>query len=247
MDHVYRADTIAGRKHTVEGAGRAAALNVSENHGAGLEAGTFLDFAGQQVADAPQAGMAEFVASEVLHYGFSVLRVDVGRELGAFGGDDDTEVPAARVTGTEGVGYLVDVEGLLGNQDHVGSAANAAVHGDPSGVTSHDFDDHDAVVGLRCRVHAVDGSGGNVHSRIKSEGVVGSGEIIVNRLRDSHNHHAFLMQLLRDRKSVIATDGDESLHVVGLQGGNALVKAVRLFGGVRTRCAQDCAALRQDS
>jgi hypothetical protein len=59
MHHVDGAQAIARGQNAIEGAGRAAALNVSEDDGAGFIAGTFFDFAGEDVGDAAELDVAE--------------------------------------------------------------------------------------------------------------------------------------------------------------------------------------------
>ena len=72
VHHVDGSQAVAGGQHAVEGAGRAAALDVPQHYGAGLKAGAAFDFARQNIADAAQARVPEFVFSQVLHDGSAV-------------------------------------------------------------------------------------------------------------------------------------------------------------------------------
>ena len=90
------------------------------------------------------------------------------------------------------LGDLVEVDRLLGDEDDVGAARDAAHHGDPAGVAAHHLDDHDAVVRLRRRVQAVDRLGRDRHRGVEPERVVGAGEVVVDRLRHADDRHAVL-------------------------------------------------------
>ena len=56
----------------------------------------------------------------------------------------------------DGRGHLLEVEGNLGHQDHVGAAGDAGVQRDPAGVAAHHLDHHDPLVRFRRRVQPVD-------------------------------------------------------------------------------------------
>src|SRR6516162_7441203 len=146
VDHVDGADAVTRGQDAIEGAGRSAALNVAEHDVAGLEASTALDFAGHDLADAAEAHMAEFVLAHLGEDGRALGRIDIAGELGAFGDDDDAEVTSTGMAQADALGDFLDVERLFGDEDYVGTASDAAVHGDPSGIAAHDFDHHDALV-----------------------------------------------------------------------------------------------------
>src|SRR5437762_2918651 len=74
---------------------------------------------------------------------------------------------------------VVDVEGLLGDQDDVGATGHAGVGGDPAGVAAHDLADHDPVVGLGRGVEPVDGVGGDLDGGVEPEGEVGGRQVVV--------------------------------------------------------------------
>src|SRR5215469_8168175 len=211
---------------------------MTEHDGAGFKAGALLDFAGQLVADAAHAHVPEFIFPPVGEHHIA-MRIDIGRELGAFGGDHNAEVAAAGVAQLDGLGDFVDVEGSFGDQDHVGAAGDAAVHGDPACVTTHDFHHHHAVVRFGRGVHAIDGAGGHVDCGVEAEGVVGSGKIVVDSLGNSDHFYLYLKELLGDRERVITADGDEGVDLVLLKSLDAQVEAVAVFGRVGARGAQN--------
>src|SRR5439155_21534082 len=133
---------VARRKHAVAGSGGAAALYVAENGDAGLEAGALLDLATEDLAD---AAVCKRHVPELV----DLARVLEARQLAAFADHDDREVLAARMPAADPVCDLLEVDGLLGDQDHVRAAGDTARDRDPAGVAAHHLDHHDAVVRLR--------------------------------------------------------------------------------------------------
>src|SRR5262249_16671431 len=136
-------------------------------------------------------------------------------KLAAFADDDDREVLAARVASPDLGADLVEVDRLLRDQDHVGAARDAAHHGDPAGVPTHHLDHHHAVVRLGRRVQAVDRLPADVHRRVQAEGVVGPGEVVVDRLRHPDHRSADVgVQARRDAEGVLASDRDERVELL---------------------------------
>ena len=104
---------------------------------------------------------------------------------------------------------LLDVEGHLGDQDHVGAARHAGVQRDPPGVPAHHLDDEGPVVRLRGRVQPVDGLHRDVDRGVEAEGEVGGVEVVVDGLRYADDVHAVLVQLGGDAEGVLTADGDQ--------------------------------------
>src|SRR5207237_6319105 len=157
------------------GAG-AAALHGAEHGDTRLEAGAVLDLVAEALAD---AALREQLVAELV----DLALVLGARQLAAFADDDDREVLATAVAAVDLVADDVVVDGDLGDEDHVRAAGDPTVHGDPAGVAAHYLDDHDAVVRLGRRMQAVDRLCADRDGRIEAEGVVGPGEIVVDRLR----------------------------------------------------------------
>ena len=109
---------------------------------------------------------------------------------------------------------LLDVERLLGHEDHVGAAREPRVRRDPAGVPTHHLHDHHAVVALRGRVQAVDRVGRDLHRGVEAEREVGRREVVVDRLRDADDVHALAGQLVRDAERVLAADRDHRVDAV---------------------------------
>ena len=94
----------------------------------------------------------------------------------------------------------LEVEGPLGDQDHVGAAGEAGVEGDPAGVAAHHLDDQHPVVAVGGGVQAVDRLHRDVDRGVEAEGVVGGAEVVVDRLRHADDVHAVLVVQARRRR-----------------------------------------------
>jgi len=130
------------------------------------------------------------------------------RQLGALARDDHREVLAAALAPLDCSGDRVVVDRLLGDEDVVGAAGDPRHHRDPAGVAAHHLDHHHAVVSLRGGVNPVKGLAHNIARGVEPEGVVGAPQIVVNGFRDAYNFGAALVKFLRDRKCVVAPNGN---------------------------------------
>ena len=135
----------------------------------------------------------------------------------ALGDDDDRVVRALVVPVLDAGAHLVDVERLLGHQDHVGAAGEARVRGDPPGVAAHHLDHHHPVVTLGGGVQPVDGVGGDLHRGVEPEREVGGRQVVVDRLGHTDDLHAFATEAGRDTEGVLAADGDEGVDALAGQ------------------------------
>ena len=102
----------------------------------------------------------------------------------SLGDDHDRGVPRLEPLLDVGADFL-DVEGLLGDEDHVGAARQARVQRDPARVPAHHLDDQRPVVALGRRVQPVDRLHGDVHGGVEAERVIRRAEVVVDRLRDA--------------------------------------------------------------
>ena len=115
-------------------------------------------------------------------------------------------------------------------------------------MPSHDFNDHDALVGFGCGVEPVDGFGHDLHGGIESERVVRTGEVVVDGLWNTDNRIAFLLEKpMRDTQSILATDGYERVQAILLPIRLKLLKMFDLFKWISSGCAQNRAASRKDA
>src|SRR5438045_9313793 len=103
--------------------------------------------------------MSELILFSTLNY----RRTIAGSKLCPFRNYNNAEVPTARMSHANLGRNFIHVEGLFGNQNHVGAPSDAAVNGNPTGVASHHFDHHHAIVGLGGSVDAIDSFGHDVH------------------------------------------------------------------------------------
>ena len=169
-------------------------------------------------------------------------------QLVALGDDHDREVLAAGVPALDLLAGVLDRDRVLGDQDHVRAAGDAADDGDPARVPAHHLEHHHAVVRLGGRVQPVDRLGADVDGGVEAEGVVGAREVVVDRLRDADDGEVVLgVQPRRDAERVLAADRDERVEALALEalehGVDAAVELVR----VRARGAEDRAAARQQA
>src|SRR5262245_29022071 len=107
---------------------------------------------------------------------------------------------------------LVDVERHFGDQNHVGATGNAAVNGDPPGVATHHLYHDDTVVCFGSGMHAIDGASCYVHGRVKAEGEVSAGEIVVDGLGHANHFDAILKEFLCNGKRVVAPIAMRASH-----------------------------------
>ena len=238
LDEVRRLEAEARREDAVARGGGAAALDVPEHGHARLVPGPALDLLAEPLAD---AALREQPVPELV----DLALVLGARQLAALADDDDREVLAARVPPLDLVAHLVEVDRPLRDQDHVGAAGDAAVHGDPAGVAAHHLDDHDAVVRLGGRVQPVDRLGADRDRGVEAERVVGAREVVVDRLRDpDHRCIEVRVEPGSDAERVLAADRDERIELLE-RSADRLDAAVELVR-VRARRADDRAAARED-
>ena len=97
-------------------------------------------------------------------------------------------------------------------------------------------------------MQAVDSIGHNLYSGLKTEGVVGAGEIVVDRLGHADHGHALFVQTQSDTEGVLSADRHEHIHRIRVHGGADSRESVTPLGKrVRARGAKDGAATREDA
>jgi hypothetical protein len=87
-------------------------------------------------------------------------------------------------------GDRVVAERDLGDQDHVPSARDSRLEGDPAGIATHDLEHHQPVMRCRRRVEAIDGLRGDRPRGVEAEGDVRPGDVVVDGLRHAHHGDA---------------------------------------------------------
>src|SRR5436190_24275966 len=121
--------------------------------------------------------MSEFILFRVLENRGAVFRIHIGRKCCALRNYHDAEIASPGMPQADGLSNFIDIEGALGNQDHIGAAGNPAVDGDPTSIATPYFHHHDAVVSFRSGMHAVDGLSDHVDRGIESESVISAGQV----------------------------------------------------------------------
>src|SRR5699024_11776197 len=100
---------------------------------------------------------------------------------------------------------LVDIEWELRQQDVVSATGHARMQRNPAGVTAHNLNDHDALVGFRSGVQTVDGLGGHGDGGVEAEGVIHAIDGVVDGLREPDDRDAVIMQELRAPRGPMTT------------------------------------------
>ena len=247
MDHINGTDTITGGQHAVEGTGRTAALDVSQHDRTCFEARKPLQFAGHRVADPTQPGMPEFVRSQIAHHRGAMLAINVAGKSCAFGDYYDAEITSATVPQSYALSDFFKIEGLLRNQDHIGTTGNAAIQSNPAGIAPHDFHHHHTVMRFGCGVHTVNCVCRNVHSRIKAKSVISAAEVVMNGLGNAHNFGAHLVKLEGYGDGIVASDSDERIQLVLADIVQATLESVLMLGRVGARGTQNGATTRKNT
>src|SRR5437763_7006243 len=193
MNHIDSPESIAGGKHAVKGCGGPAALNVSQNYGPGLESGAALQFLSKSIGNSAQPYMAELIFFSA-HNTRPVL---AGGELCAFGYNHNAEITPPAVTHADFRSNFVDIERLLGNQDHIRAPGYAAVNCNPSRIASHDLNHHHTIVRLRRGMYPVDGFGNDIDCRVEAKCAICARKIVIDGLRNSHHFHSAIKELCR--------------------------------------------------
>ena len=218
VDQADGAVAHGGGVDAVPQGGRAAALDVAQNGGAGVDAGAGLDLVGDLL------GMADAL------------------------GDDDDEVVLAGLFGhldaVEDVALHIEL--VLGQQHGHGARGDGHVQGDVAGVAAHDLHHAAPVVALGGVAQLVDHLHGGVHGGVVADGVVGAGDVVVDGAGQADHRDAAVGQLAGAAVGAVAADDHQRVDAQLTALGRALVLALlglelQAAGGV-----QDGAAVLDD-
>src|SRR4051812_3724471 len=136
---------------------------------------------------------------------------------------------AGFVTRGDLLAHLVEVVGNLGDQDDIRRAGETGVQRDESRVTSHDFDDEDPIVTLRRRMQSIDRFECDVDRGVKPERRDRAGDVVVDRLRHTHQLQPFVRELICDQERAVPANRDHRIdaELPGIR--NQLVGAIHLL------------------
>jgi len=198
------------------------------------------------------------IADPIRHCARPTIFLPFHRHLDALGHHDNGKALAVGLAQGYVLADFVDGERDLGNQDDVGAAGDPCFEGDPTGVSPHDFHDHDAMVRFRCGVDFVDCVSRGYERGIETECDFGGGEVVVDGLGHAYDLHALLEKVQSDLLGAVAANADHGVdsELAGVGDdfvGNVaddlravlddlVVKRIAAIGG-----AKDGAAAGQDS
>src|SRR4029077_2513634 len=228
------------REHPVPRGRSAAALYMTEHGDARLEAGALLDLPPERLA---AAALAEDHVPELI----LLTAVREPGQLAALADDHDGEVLPAGVPLPDRLRDYLEVDLARRHEDLVGPPGDAAHHGDPTGLTAHHLDDHDAVVRLGGRVEPFDRLGRDEDRGVEAEGVVRAREVVVDRLGDADDRELMLgVQARCDAERVLAADRDERIETAIREVLQYALDTALELERVRAARADDRAAARED-
>src|SRR5205807_1048755 len=132
--------------------------------------------------------------------------------------DDQAIHLALLAAALQGRAHVIDIGGNFRNQDVIGGDSDAAEAGDPAGVPAHGLNDHDATVRFGGGAQAVHRFGDNVDGRVETEGEIGRGQVVVNRLGHADHRQLEIVEQARgDAERIVAADGHQSGEAVVLE------------------------------
>ena len=145
-----------------------------------------------------------------MHVALDLLAVPGSRALGH---DDNRAELTGGFARFDRAGDFVVIERDLGNQNDIGAARDTAMQRDPTGVTSHDFHDHNALMTSCGGMKPIERIDDDIDSGIESEGHGRCFEIIVDCFRNADAIDAGLLQLLSCDHRAVAADDDQRFDV----------------------------------
>ena len=144
-------------------------------------------------------------------------------------------VLAARVPRPQVRRHLIDVERNLWNQDNVGAAGDARRDGDPADVAAHHLQHHRPPMARRSRLQTVGRFDADFHRAHVADGVVGLGQVVVDRLRHADKRDFPLLgEAGENAGAAVAADADERVQIERAEAIDRLLRSV-LDAAVRHR------------
>ncbi len=91
------------------------------------------------------------------------------------------------------LGQPVDIEFVFGDHTAMGGACHGREHGGKAGISSKDLQDHQALVRAGYGAQAVGQLDRAGHTGAETDAVIGARNVVIHRLRDGNDLHAFLV------------------------------------------------------
>ena len=197
----------------------------------------FLDALRQRLCDLffEQQLVAERIETDVFFH-FAL-------ELKAFRNRDDRVTLTFDIARADHLHDLVKGLGEFRNQDEVCVRGKTRLNGDPAGVTTHALYNEAARVGSGGGVQTIDALHGDVARRIKTKGVIGAGEIVVDGLRHADHLHAHLRELVGNAERIVAADGNHAFEAEAFEGFADALRAVLFLHDVGAAALKNRTAL----
>ena len=152
------------------------------------DTGAGIDRPGQPFADC--ALVHGFVAKRIaLNVAFVLLNaLDLRRFRHGNHGPVRPPVPLAQNTAD-----LINMHRIFGDGDHLSIARDAGMNGDPAGMPPHQLHYDYAAMAHGRELYIVQRRHGVVTRRVKTKGIVRSGQVIVDRFGNAHHVHPHLL------------------------------------------------------
>ena len=185
------------------------------------------------------------------------LRILVARPLGqahgatgngALGNKDDRRILALAEPSVNQFFQLVNLGGYFGNDSRLGTRGDGAVQGEESRFASHDLDEEQARVTACGVADAVHTPHDGVQCRVIADGVVGTGQIVVDGARKAHDGEVKLAgKLAGAAQRAVAADHHQRVNAVFLDNLIGLLTSFNSPELLATRGLEDSAAVVHDA
>src|ERR1700738_2810660 len=115
---------------------------------------------------------------------------------------------------------------MLGDQNQMSLTRNPGPKCEVPGVSAHHFNHLDPAVGPGGRARALDYLSYIAQRSIETERVISAGEILIDRLRNPDDAHAFLRQLFCDAKCIFSSANHYCIQVQFSDVLNYLIRSI---------------------
>ena len=202
-----------------------------------------LELLAQHVAHTPQPDRVRAVFQMLGHHHATV---DGTCALG----DADQRVALLLLALLADADDLVQVIGLLGNQDDVCTTGQAAFQRDPARIAAHRLQHHHPAMAAGRGFQPCQRLGHDGHRTVEAEGALGVHQVVVDGLGHAHHRQTQRRETVGDAHRAVATDGHQRVQPQLTDIFHHLVRDIHTVTGERIGevvGAQNGAALVQDA